>query len=111
MAAIKNGRKPNVTPKAAEIKVTESVEENVIKEENVEVETSDVKEPTIENTVTINEDLPDNDFKDKMVKVRLRENHRCNIGGAVYDLKKGEVSLVPEFVKSILAKADLLQSL
>ena len=49
--------------------------------------------------------------KDKMVKIRPRESHRCTIGGVTYDLKKDVVTTVPEFVKSVLLKADLLQSL
>lgn len=116
MAANKNLKKPNVTPKAPEIEVETSeevkVNEEVVTDEVVTdtVETSDVKNPT-EDEVTINEDETVDVPADKMVKIRPRENHRCHIGGNTYDLKKGVVTTVPEFVKSVLAKADLLQSL
>lgn len=124
MAANKNLKKPNVTPKASEIEVKTSeeimVNDDVVTDDVVTdgavtdvaetVETSDVKNPT-EDEVTINEDETVAVPAERKVKVRLRENHRCHIGGETYDFKKGQVALVPEFVKSVLAKADLLQSL
>ena len=118
MAAAKNIKKPNVTPKASEIEVNESaevmVEENNTTDAIVEtvtdtVETSDVNE--VMDDVTINEDTTVAVPKEKMVKVRLREDHKCSIGGVTYVLKKGVVHTVPEFVKTILMKADVLQSL
>lgn len=116
MAATKNIKKPNVTPKASEIEVKESeevkVNEDVINEGSAETveNSSDVKNTTSEE-VTINEDDTVAVPKDKMVKIRPRESHRCTIGGVTYDLKKDVVTTVPEFVKSVLKKADLLQSL
>ena len=114
MAAKKiTNKKPNVTPKASEIEVKESeevkVNEDVVKATETSVE-SDVKNTT-EEEVTMNDTVDVEVPKDHMVKIRPRENHRCTIGGVTYDLKKGVTVNVPEFVKSVLAKADLLQPL
>ena len=51
-----------------------------------------------------------NPLKEKMVKVRLREKHFCNIGGTPYHFKKNEVYTVPLNVKRVLMEADLLTS-
>lgn len=113
MAAKTINKKPNVTPKASEIEVTGSeevkVNEDVVKATETSVE-SDVKNTT-EEDVTMNDSTDVEVPKDHMVKIRPRENHRCTIGGVTYDLKKGVTINVPEFVKSVLAKADLLQPL
>ena len=113
MAAKITNKKPNVTPKASEIEVKESeevkVNEDVVGTTETSVE-SDVKNTT-EEEVTMNDTVDVEVPKDHMVKIRPRENHRCTIGGVTYDLKKGVAVNVPEFVKSVLAKADLLQPL
>lgn len=44
----------------------------------------------------------------KMVKILMRENHRCCIGGEWYALTKGKQYNVPENVKDILNRADKL---
>ena len=51
-----------------------------------------------------------NPLKEKMVKIRLREKHFCNIGGTPYHFKKNEVYTVPLNVKHVLMEADLLTS-
>ena len=113
MAAKITNKKPNVTPKASEIEVKESeevkVNEDVVEATETSVE-SDVKNTT-EEEVTMNDPVDVEVPKDHMVKIRPREKHRCTIGGVTYDLKKGVSVNVPEFVKSVLAKADLLQPL
>lgn len=52
-----------------------------------------------------------NPLKEKMVKIRLREKHFCNIGGTPYHFKKNEVYTVPLNVKRVLMEAGLLTSL
>lgn len=47
----------------------------------------------------------------KNVKVVLKENHRCNIGGNWYSFQAGKYYNVPENVKTILKGADLLAPL
>lgn len=44
----------------------------------------------------------------KMVKILMREDHRCYVGGEWYYLLKGKHYNVPENVKSILLNADKL---
>lgn len=52
-----------------------------------------------------------NPLKEKMVKIRLREKHFCNIGGTPYHFNKNEVYTVPLNVKRVLMEAGLLTSL
>ena len=52
-----------------------------------------------------------NPLKEKMVKIRLREKHFCNIGGTPYHFEKNEVYTVPFNVKRVLMEAGLLTSL
>lgn len=47
----------------------------------------------------------------KMVKILMKEDHKCFIGGEWYFLLKGKHYNVPENVKAILIKADKLQPL
>lgn len=47
----------------------------------------------------------------KNVKVRLRQDHTCTIGGEKYALKKNMVYPVPLNVKVILERANLLKNL
>lgn len=42
------------------------------------------------------------------VKVRLKRNHSCVIGGERYNFEGGKQVSVPENVKAILMRADLL---
>ena len=52
-----------------------------------------------------------NPLKEKMVKIRLREKHFCNIGVTPYHFEKNEVYTVPLNVKRVLMEAGLLTSL
>ena len=52
-----------------------------------------------------------NPLKEKMVKIRLRDKHFCNIGGTPYHFEKNEVYTVPLNVKRVLMEAGLLTSL
>lgn len=46
-----------------------------------------------------------------MVRVRTKIDHTCNIGGVRYHFVKGVQKNVPEEVKKILLRADLLMPL
>jgi hypothetical protein len=52
-----------------------------------------------------------NPLKEKMVKIRLRKKHFCNIGGTPYHFNKDVVYTVPHNVKRVLMEANLLTSL
>lgn len=45
----------------------------------------------------------------KKVKVKVKKDHSCHIGGIWYNLVAGKETNVPEDVKQILAKANLLE--
>lgn len=91
--------------KEAEVKVeTPVVDEKSIEEVKVE-ETQ--KEAEISVDATINEDKkPEN-----KVKIRMRTDHKCTIGGELYQLEAGKTYTVPDSVKKILNKAGLLSPL
>lgn len=73
-----------------------------------EVEVSDVADVEIvEEAVTVEE----SNQPDKLVKIRLRENHKCFIGGERYFLDKGKTYNVPENVKRILDEEGVLAPL
>lgn len=46
-----------------------------------------------------------------MVKIKLVKDHRCSIGGEWYSFQAGKQYNVPEQVKNILLRANLLQPL
>lgn len=71
----------------------------------VATENAEAEEKANEAEVTIV-----NPLEEKMVKIRLREKHFCNIGGTPYHFKKNEVYTVPLNVKRVLMEADLLTS-
>ena len=71
----------------------------------VEAENAEAEEKANEAEVKIV-----NPLKEKMVKIRLREKHFCNIGGTPYHFNKNEVYTVPLNVKRVLMEADLLTS-
>ena len=52
-----------------------------------------------------------NPLKEKMVKIRLRKKHFCNIGGTPYHFSKDGVYTVPHNVKRVLMEANLLTGL
>lgn len=45
---------------------------------------------------------------EKKVRIKMREDHKCHVGGEWYYLLKGKNYNVPENVRDILAYADLL---
>lgn len=69
--------------------------------------------------VQVVEEVPTVKFEDvvskpavaKNVKVCLKANHSCTIGGVRYHFEKGKQYNVPEGVKTILRQADLLMPL
>ena len=83
----------------------EAEKEEEVAEEATE-ETAETEEKAKEAEVKIV-----NPLKEKMVKIRLREKHFCNIGGTPYHFKKNEVYTVPHNVKRVLMEAGLLTSL
>ena len=83
----------------------EEAEKEEVAEEATE-ETAEAEEKAKEAEVKIV-----NPLKEKMVKIRLREKHVCNIGGTPYHFKKNEVYTVPHNVKRVLMEAGLLTSL
>lgn len=46
--------------------------------------------------------------EDDFVKVRAREDHKCNINGTVYLMYAGKTYNVPRFVRDILLRAGKL---
>lgn len=48
---------------------------------------------------------------ERNVKVRLAVNHSCCVGGERYHFEKGKVYNIPQNVKTILARADMLRPL
>ena len=48
---------------------------------------------------------------EKRVKVKMKKDHKCHIGGEWYHLLKEKQYNVPENVKEILASRDLLSPL
>lgn len=81
------------------------------KVEGVEVNVPDTT-PTKENTVEVNTDaITSSVRKEGNVRIRMREDHRCFIGGSRYNLIKGHTYDVPENVKTILDKRGLLAPL
>lgn len=89
-----------------EVKVNETV---TIGEEDVDKKESKKAEPKKE-TVDIkpNTDKPIAEKPQTLKKIKLREDHRCHIGGTNYRFSKGEVYTVPVQVKEILSNAGLL---
>ena len=47
----------------------------------------------------------------KTVKVKLRADHKCHIGGVNYFFERGKTYTVPEAVKFVLNRSDLLSPL
>ena len=79
------------------------------KEVKVEVETVEVEVPTPEVEIdTENTKVNVAKKHDGLVKIRMREDHKCYVGDNMYDLKKGQTYTVPYSVKLRLNKAGLL---
>ena len=79
-------------------KVQEEVE--ILIEEEVKVE------PTKEEVKI--EQVKSTKRPEKMVKVKMKDRHKCCIGDEWYYLEQGKQYNVPENVKEVLMKADKL---
>ena len=77
-------------------------------EVDVDVTVPDVEEPEVSVDTS---SIDDSKKPENMVKVRMRTDHKCTIGGELYQLESGKVYTVPENVKRILNKAGLLSPL
>ena len=77
-----------------------------MKKKNEAGEMEEVKEVEVKE-VKVEETKVDK----KTVKVLMKSNHRCSIGGEWYSFLKGKQYFVPEFVKEILKRDDLISPL
>ena len=83
--------------------VKKSQEVEILIEEEVKVE------PKKESKKEVVIEQPKNTKKpEKMVKVKMKDRHKCCIGGEWYYLEQGKQYNVPENVKEVLMKADKL---
>lgn len=111
-------RKVNKKDEETKVEVTTAVAEE--KEEVVEatteegVPTVEVTEQTEEPEVKVEVDTEvakEEVHVKKDVRIRVARDHRCFIGGEMYDLKAGSCYNVPEFVKKTLNRAGILAPL
>lgn len=92
-----------------EVVIEETVEDTVEEEQvEVEVTTEDTAEPEVEVDTQA---VKDETVTSKNVRIRAKRDHRCFIGGELYDLKEGMCYNVPEFVKNTLNRAGILSPL
>lgn len=107
--AVKKAVKKDTTP---EVEVQETpVVDTEVEDKTKEVEVSvpeEEKEPEVEID---SKAVEDKTVVHKNVRVRANRDHRCFIGGELYDLKEGQCYNVPEFVKKTLNKAGVLAPL
>lgn len=113
-------RKVNKKDEETKVEVTTAVAEE---EEVVEATTEDTEEevPTVEVTeqteepevkVEVDTEVAKEEVHVKKdVRIRVARDHRCFIGGEMYDLKAGSCYNVPEFVKKTLNRAGILAPL
>jgi hypothetical protein len=88
----------------------------VVAEEEVEIEEVETKEPEVDlrKTRYKTEDTevyvkpPEEEKKKELVKIKLKNDHRCNIGGEWYHFKKEKITIVPQQVRELLLKSGLL---
>ena len=113
--AVKKAVKKDTTP---EVEVQETPVADTEVGDNtkeVEVETDvEVSVPEEEKEPEVEIDskaVEDKTVVHKNVRVRANRDHRCFIGGELYDLKEGQCYNVPEFVKKTLNKAGVLAPL
>lgn len=115
-------RKVNKKDEETKVEVTTAVAEE--KEEVVEATTEETTEeevPTVEVTeqteepevkVEVDTEVAKEEVHVKKdVRIRVARDHRCFIGGEMYDLKAGSCYNVPEFVKKTLNRAGVLAPL
>ena len=113
--AVKKAVKKDTTPEV-EVQETPVVDTEVgDNTKEVEVETDvEVSVPEEEKEPEVDIDSKAVEEKTvvlKNVRVRANRDHRCFIGGELYDLKEGQCYNVPEFVKKTLNKAGVLAPL
>lgn len=113
--AVKKAVKKDTTPEV-EVQETPVVDTEVgDNTKEVEVETGvEVSVPEEEKEPKVEIDskaVEDKTVVHKNVRVRANRDHRCFIGGELYDLKEGQCYNVPEFVKKTLNKAGVLAPL
>lgn len=114
-------RKVNKKEEETKVEVTTAVAEE---EEVVEATTEATEEevPTVEVTTAVAEEpevkvevdtevAKEEVHVKKDVRIRVARDHRCFIGGEMYDLKAGSCYNVPEFVKKTLNRAGILAPL
>lgn len=105
-----------------QVDVTTDTEEPLEQvDESVEVEQTPIVDFGIEEpekkeepSVDVNEEAFEEDsttYVEKIVKIRMRVDHRCFIAMQRYDLKAGQTYNVPVNVKDILNRAGLLSPL
>ena len=96
-----------------EVNVVEEVNAVEVVAEDIQENTEDVKNDSIEVVEEYfdvdEEQIPEE--KNKNVRIRMRVDHRCTIAMERYDLKKGQCYNVPENVRNILNNAGLLAPL
>lgn len=85
-----------------------SVEEDEIEEDDIQ---EDTKEEPVVIITPVEELTPPTPVEDKNVRIKLRVDHKCVVGGEMYDLKKDQCYNVPSGVKKRLNKAGLLAPL
>ena len=113
-------RKVNKKEEETKVEVTTAVaeEEEVVEATTEateeEVPTVEVTEQTEEPEVKVEVDTEvakEEVHVKKDVRIRVARDHRCFIGGEMYDLKAGSCYNVPEFVKKTLNRAGVLAPL
>lgn len=98
----KNGLKKPTAKKAEETTVVVDTEAT----ETAELQEEEVTEGVVMTGVDVEEKTAPP--PPKMVRIKMRDDHRCHIGGQSYVLEKGKCYNVPENVKNVLTRAELL---
>lgn len=89
--------------------VEDNTEEIIGEQDNENEEVDNIEEQ--DNDVIVDADSVEkftSTEEVKQVKIKMKEDHNCFIGGQWYNLKKNTTCNVPQNVKSILSKAGLL---
>lgn len=81
-----------------------------IKKKQEEVVEIVIEETKVEETPqeVVIEEVKATKKPEKMVKVKMKDRHKCCIGGEWYYLEEGKQYNVPENVKEVLMKANKL---
>lgn len=92
-----------------EVKVEVKEETKVSKDtKTVEVEVDNEPKVEVDNTPVKPKEVTDDE---KIVRIRLREDHKCWVNHECYEFLKGKCYNVPESVKKRLNKAGVLSPL